>query len=70
MKSNEIKKVGCVGAGVIGYSWALYFSLKKLEVNVYDINQEGLDLAKTRVHESLESLKKNDVVTDEKIKEI
>ena len=70
MKSNEIKKVGCVGAGVIGYSWALYFSLKKLEVNVYYINQEGLDLAKTRVHESLESLKKNDVVTDEKIKEI
>ena len=37
MKANEIKKVSCVGSGVIGYSWALYFALKKLDTTVYDI---------------------------------
>lgn len=70
MKANEIKKVSCVGSGVIGYSWALYFALKKLDVTVYDINQETLDLAKKRVHESLQSLIKNDVVKECESKEI
>ena len=40
MEAKDIKKVACVGAGVIGYSWALYYSLKKLSVNVYDITDE------------------------------
>ena len=70
MEAKDIKKVACVGAGVIGYSWALYYSLKKLSVNVYDITDEALNLAKMRIHESLLNLKKNNVVTDEEIKEI
>lgn len=70
MKVEDIKKVACVGAGVIGYSWALYFSLKKLEVNVYDISKEGLDLAKKRVHESLKSLIANKVLTLEESAEV
>lgn len=70
MKVEDIKKVACVGAGVIGYSWALYFSLKKLEVNVYDISKEGLDLAKKRVHESLKSLITNKVLTLEESAEV
>ena len=70
MKANEIKKVSCVGAGVIGYSWALYFSLKKLDTTVYDITIEGLELAKKRIKESLKSLLKNAVVTEEECAEI
>lgn len=70
MEAKDIKKVACVGAGVIGYSWALYFSLKKLSVNVYDLTEEKLELAKKRIHESLLNLMKNDVVSDEEIKEI
>lgn len=70
MKVNEIKQVACVGAGVIGYSWALYFSLKNLNVTVYDVTQEALDLAKQRIHVSLESLMKNEVVTTEESIEI
>ena len=27
MEAKDIRKVACVGAGVIGYSWALYYSL-------------------------------------------
>lgn len=70
MKASEIKTVSCVGAGVIGYSWALYFSLKELNVTVYDIKDEILDLAKARVHESLNLLIKNNVVNEEKAREI
>lgn len=70
MKANEIKKVSCVGAGVIGYSWALYFALKKLDTTVYDITIEALELAKTRIKESLKSLLKNEVVTEKECAEI
>ncbi len=70
MKTSEIKTVSCIGAGVIGYSWALYFSLKKLDVTVYDISEESLELAKKRVHDSLNSLIKNEVVNEMEGKEI
>ncbi len=67
MEAKEIKKVACVGAGVIGYSWALYYSLKKLEVYVYDLTEEKLELAKKRIHDSLLNLMKNDVVSENEI---
>lgn len=70
MKANEIKMVSCVGSGVIGYSWALYFSLKGLDVTVYDITEEALELAKKRVHTSLEALIENGVVSREESQKI
>lgn len=70
MKANEIKKVACVGSGVIGYSWALYFSLKKLEVTLYDITEEALELARKRIDVSLDTLLKNGVVSKDEKKEI
>lgn len=68
--NNEIKNITCVGSGVIGYSWALYFSLKNLNTIVYDINEESLSLAKERIHDSLLPLIKNNVVTEEESKNI
>ena len=70
MEAKDIKKVACVGAGVIGYSWALYYSLKGLTVNVYDLTEEKLELAKRRIHESLLNLKDNNVVDENEITEI
>ena len=66
MEVKNIKKVACVGAGVIGYSWALYYSLKKLSVTVYDLTEDKIDLAKNRIHESLLNLEKNNVVQEKK----
>ncbi|HBA37228.1 MAG TPA: 3-hydroxyacyl-CoA dehydrogenase, partial [Firmicutes bacterium] len=63
-------KVACVGSGVIGYSWALYFSLKKLEVTLYDITEEALELARKRIDVSLDTLLKNGVVSKDEKKEI
>lgn len=68
--NNEIRNIACIGSGVIGYSWALYFSLKKLNTTVYDISEESIALAKERIHESLQPLIKNNVVTEEESKEI
>lgn len=70
MEVKNIRKVACVGAGVIGYSWALYYSLKKLSVTVYDLTEDKLELAKKRIHESLLNLKKNNVVQESEILEI
>ena len=70
MEAKDIRKVACVGAGVIGYSWALYYSLKELSVTVYDLTDEKLQLTKKRIHESLVNLKQNDVVSENEIDEI
>lgn len=70
MEVKDIKKVACVGAGVIGYSWALYYSLKKFPVNIYDLTDEKLEMAKKRIHDSLLNLMKNNVVTEDEITEI
>lgn len=70
MEVKNIKKVACVGAGVIGYSWALYYSLKKLSVTVYDLTEDKIDLARNRIHESLLNLEKNNVVQENEISEI
>ena len=65
MEINEHVKATCVGAGVIGYSFALAFALKIDKVAVYDITEEALVLAKERVHESMKMLIKNGVLTEE-----
>lgn len=70
MKVEDIKIVSCVGAGIIGYSWALYFSLKGLDVTLYDVSEEALELAKKRIDESLKSLIKNDVIDELEAKKI
>ena len=70
MEIKDIKKVACVGAGVIGYSFAVNFALKGLEVGLYDINEEALNLAKERVNTSLQLLIKNGIINDEESEQI
>ena len=65
MKVEDIKKTACVGAGVIGYSFAVSFALKGLNVGLYDINDNALNLAKKRVSDSLDLLIKNNVIKKE-----
>src|SRR5574344_580899 len=67
---KEIKKCACVGAGVIGYSWAVCFALKHIPTTVYDLTEDNLSLAKERVHNSLELLIRNNVITEEESKNI
>jgi len=49
----EIKTVACVGAGIIGHSWATLFSSKGLQVNLQDIADDILKRAVERVESNL-----------------
>ena len=70
MKIEKNMKVACIGAGVIGYSFALAFALKVDEVSVYDITEDALKLAKERVHESMKLLIKNEVLNADEAKKV
>jgi carnitine 3-dehydrogenase len=42
MKTEEIKKIACIGAGIIGHSWACAFAQRGYDVRIMDINQKEL----------------------------
>jgi len=65
MKASEIKKVACIGAGLIGASWALSFAVKGYEVKVFDINEGQLESAKAQIAKNLGFLVSRKVLTHE-----
>ena len=70
MKPEEIKRVACVGGGVIGSSWAIQFAMKGLDVVLYDINDEQLAKSKAQMHKSLDALEQFKAVTTQRRQEI
>lgn len=70
MKLNDIRDVAVIGSGVIGYSWALSFAMNSHKVRVYDVKDDALKLAKSRIHDSLENLVSNKVLNPNKIEKI
>jgi 3-hydroxypropionate dehydrogenase (NADP+) len=65
----NITKVACVGVGLIGHSWATLFSLKDLEINIYDISDEYLKKAYKKIEENLKFLEKEKIIEKGKISE-
>lgn len=63
MKAEDIKKVACVGAGVIGASFALNFAMKGYPTCIYDIEQKALDVAKNNILNNLDILQKSNILT-------
>ncbi len=55
----EIKKVACVGAGLIGQGWATLFSSKGLEVVLQDLNETILKQSVAAVRSNLRFLEAN-----------
>ena len=70
MKPEEIKRVACVGGGVIGSSWAIQFAMKGLDVVLYDINDEQLAKSQAQMHKSLDALEQFKAVTPQRRQEI
>lgn len=56
MEASEIKKISCLGAGVIGSSWATNFAVRGYPVCVCDISSEQLVGAKKSIANNLEFL--------------
>ena len=65
MDEKKIKKVVCVGGGVIGSSWALYFASKGLETTLYDVNDEMLQKSREQMERSITSLVNDQAITEE-----
>jgi len=64
------KKIVCCGGGVIGSSWAVYFSFKGYPVTVYDINDQAIEKSKTSVSGIIGSLKNLGVLSDKQADEV
>jgi 3-hydroxypropionate dehydrogenase (NADP+) len=52
-ESTGMKEVACVGAGVMGHSWAALFAVKGHLVWLHDISEESLDRALRWIEEAL-----------------
>ena len=69
MTIEKIKKVACIGSGLIGSSWATLFAKRGYPVNIYDVNKEALGLAKEKIKSNFKIFVNNDVMTKEKSQE-
>lgn len=65
MKVSDIKKIACLGGGVIGSSWAIAFAMHGLEVVLRDINDEMVEKSRGQVCRYLDSLVAADALTEE-----
>ena len=74
MKKEEQKgdriKAACIGAGVVGYSFALRFAAGGCEVFAQNRSREASEQARDRILRSLDALQKNGAVDREKSGEI
>lgn len=62
MKKETVQKVAAVGCGVIGSSFALKFAMAGLQVYAYNRRREASEKARSCIENSLELLKKYQVV--------
>jgi len=57
-----IRRIACVGAGLIGHSWATLFAVKGLFVNLQDLKEETLTEAMTRIKSNVKFLAEKGVI--------
>lgn len=70
MKAEDIRVAASIGAGVIGYSWALKFAMAGLTVWAQNRSEESSELARERVRTSLDALVANGVYDEAQAAEI
>lgn len=58
----HVKKVACVGAGLIGSSWATLYSAKGLEVILEDLSKAILETAMARIRSNLDFLERKSLI--------
>ncbi len=63
MKLEDIKIVACIGAGLIGHSWACAFAQRGFWVRLMDINQDVLNEIPEKVRANYEVFIKNGLLT-------
>ena len=58
----DIRRIACVGAGLIGHSWATLFAVKGLSVNLQDLKEETLTEAMTKIKSNVKFLAEKGVI--------
>ncbi len=66
MQNVAMKRVACIGVGMIGAGWATLFSLKGYPVKLYDAKPEAVELGIRRVEENLRFLVSKAVISEER----
>ena len=56
MKTKEIKRIGILGTGTIGASWATFFAGKGIPVRMYDVDTSILETGVRKAKENLATL--------------
>ncbi|MGI9952771.1 3-hydroxyacyl-CoA dehydrogenase family protein [Moorellaceae bacterium AZ2] len=69
MDVKDIKRVSCLGAGVIGASWATNFLMKGMPVVVYTRRPESLERIRNAIQKNLGFLVKKNVLAQDFVKQ-
>jgi len=69
-RSDKTLKVSCIGSGTIGRSWALLFTLRGCDVNLYDINPDAIISSLKYIRDWLEFLKVKGRIEAEQLEQI
>lgn len=69
MSTNGIKRIACIGSGLIGSSWATLFSKEGYPVNIFDIKEEQLALSREKVKANFKIYIDNGIMREEEVNE-
>ena len=69
MSKGKFQKIGILGTGTIGTSWAAFYASRGMEVKLFDINPENSDKGQTKTIQYLNDLLKFDLADKKTIEE-
>ena len=64
---SKVFRVGCVGAGVMGHSWATLFAVKGYRVTLQDISEDNLDRAMAWTRTALGLMAEKEVIQESEV---
>ena len=69
MNESEIRQVAVIGSGLIGAGWATLYASHGCQVTVYDVAEQILEQAHTRIADNLDYLAREGVYTKAQVKD-
>ena len=69
LASMNVRKVACIGVGLIGQGWATLFAWKGYDVNLYDSNRKSLEHALIHIRSNLNLLEESGMLGGQSVNE-
>lgn len=64
MKVNEIKKIGIIGAGLMGHGIAQTFGIHGYEINIFDVDSDALNSVPERIRRNFDVFRQLNMVSE------